>query len=78
MQTAMKEYQAAEKMFPKNLEMQYWHAITLANNKDINGAAKMLKAIYKQDKNWLELTRRLPKVGLLNTSAEDLKKLTSL
>lgn len=78
MATAMKEYMAAEKMFPGNLEMQYWHAITLANNKDVNGAAKMLKAIYKKDKNWLELTKRLPKAGLLNVSNDDLKKLTTL
>lgn len=33
MPTAMKEYNAAMKMFPNNLEMQYWTAITLANNK---------------------------------------------
>lgn len=78
MATAMKEYMAAEKMFPQNLEMQYWHAITLANNKDVDGAAKMLKDIYKKDRNWLELTKRLPKAGLLNVTAGDLKKLTSL
>lgn len=78
MATAMKEYMLAEKMFPQNLEMQYWHAITLANNKDVNGAAKMLKTIYKKDKNWLELTKRLPKAGLLNVNAEELKKLTTL
>jgi hypothetical protein len=27
----MDEYGAAMKMFPQNLEMQYWTAITLAN-----------------------------------------------
>jgi uncharacterized Ntn-hydrolase superfamily protein len=78
MKKAMEEYMAAEKMFPNNAEMKYWHAIALANNKDIDGAALMLKAIYRKDKNWLELTRRLPKVGLLSVSAGDLKKLCSL
>ncbi|CAM3779892.1 hypothetical protein MUGA111182_09300 [Mucilaginibacter galii] len=29
----MADYTAAEIMFPANLEMQYWHAIKLANNK---------------------------------------------
>jgi uncharacterized Ntn-hydrolase superfamily protein len=72
---AMREYMAAEKMFPANLEMQYWHAITLANNKDINAAARMLKAIYKKDTNWRELTRRLPKAGLLNVDAAAMKLL---
>lgn len=72
---AMAEYTAAERMFPSNLEMQYWHAITLANNKGVNEAAVMLKKIYAKDPNWRELTRRLPKVGQLTVSAKDLKLL---
>jgi uncharacterized Ntn-hydrolase superfamily protein len=75
MKGAMEEYGAAMKMFPKNLEMQYWTAITLANNKRVAEAAPMLQKIYKQDANWRELTRRLPKVGLLTVSESELKEL---
>jgi uncharacterized Ntn-hydrolase superfamily protein len=75
MPLAMAEYTAAEKMFPSNLEMQYWHAITLANNKGIKAAAAMLKKIYAKDPNWRELTRRLPKAGQLNVTAAELKML---
>jgi uncharacterized Ntn-hydrolase superfamily protein len=75
MKKAMEEYMAAEKMFPDNLEMKYWHAITLANNKDVKGAAAMLGAIYNKNANWRQLTRRLPKAGLLNVSEADLKLL---
>ncbi|RLD85227.1 MAG: Zn-dependent protease, partial [Bacteroidetes bacterium] len=32
MKTALKEYGAAQKLFPENLEMKYWTAIALANN----------------------------------------------
>jgi uncharacterized Ntn-hydrolase superfamily protein len=78
MENAMKAYTTAEKMFPKNEEMQYWHAITLANNKKIKEAAQLLKKVYKVNKNWLELTKRLPKVGLLNVTENELKTLTSL
>lgn len=76
MQLAMDEYNKAMKMFPNNLEMQYWTAITLANNKDIAKASEMLQNIYKKDPNWRELTKRLPKVGLLTASENDLKELT--
>ena len=38
MQKAMQEYGEAMKMFPDNLEMQYWTAITLANNKQVDKA----------------------------------------
>jgi uncharacterized Ntn-hydrolase superfamily protein len=75
MPQAMAEYSAAEKMFPSNLEMKYWHAITLANNKGIKEAAAMLKGIYAKDPNWRELTRRLPKAGQLTVSAGDLNLL---
>lgn len=75
MKSAMDEYNAAMKMFPENLEMQYWTAITLANDKQIERAAEMLQNIYKKDSNWRELTKRLPKVGLLNVSEVDLKEL---
>ncbi len=75
MPLAMKEYRSAMQLFPKNLEMQYWTAITLANNKKITAAAAMLQKIYKQDANWRALTKRLPKVNLLTVKAEELKEL---
>jgi hypothetical protein len=75
MPQAMAEYSAAEKMFPFNLEMRYWHAITLANNHGVVEAAKMLKKIYAIDPNWRELTRRLPKVDQLTVKPDELKLL---
>jgi len=78
MVTAMNEYNAAMKMFPKNLEMQYWTAITLANNKQVDKSLPLLKKIFTADANWKELTRRLPKVGLLNITEAELKKILSL
>jgi uncharacterized Ntn-hydrolase superfamily protein len=75
MKLAMEEYSAAMKMFPENLEMQYWTAITLANNKKVAEASKLLQKIYKKDANWRELTKRLPKVNLLTVSVADLTEL---
>ena len=76
MKLAMEEYGSAMKMFPKNLEMQYWTAITLANNKKVEEAAIMLQKIYKQDGNWRELTKRLPKVNLLTVTEKEFKLLS--
>jgi uncharacterized Ntn-hydrolase superfamily protein len=72
---AMEEYGLAMKLFPDNLEMQYWTAITLANNKDIKQASFMLQQIYKSDPNWRELTKRLPKAGVLQVTEQELKEL---
>lgn len=65
MEKAMTEYRLAMKMFPDNLEMQYWTAITLVNNKQTAQALPMFKRIFAKDRNWKELTRRLPAVQLL-------------
>jgi len=75
MNSAMEEYNKAMKMFPLNLEMEYWTAITLANNNEIAKASAMLARIYRKDKNWRELTKRLPKSGLLTVSENDLREL---
>ncbi len=77
MKKAMQEYTAAEKMFPDNLEMQYWHAITLANNGSVDEAAGMLRKIYRKDDNWRLLTERLPASGLLTVNQAAFKKLTA-
>lgn len=78
METAMKEYNAAMKMFPSNLEMQYWTAITLANNGEMDKALPLFKKVFAGNKNWKELTRRLPGVHLLTVSEADLKKILAL
>jgi len=72
---AMNEYNAAMQLMPANLEMQYWTAITLANNKQVDKALPILKKVFAADKNWRELTRRLPSVNLLTVSEADLKKI---
>jgi uncharacterized Ntn-hydrolase superfamily protein len=78
MASAMNEYNAAMKMFPANLEMQYWTAVTLANNKEMAKAIPIFKKVFAGDKNWKELTRRLPEVKLLTVSDADLKKILAL
>ncbi|MEA5137953.1 DUF1028 domain-containing protein [Arcicella rigui] len=72
---AMDEYHAAIKLLPNSAEMQYWTAISMANNNDIKKSSQMLQKIYSKEPNWRELTKRLTKVGLLNVSEWELKEL---
>lgn len=78
MELAMKEYNAAMAMFPGNLEMQYWTAVALANTKQLVKAIPLFRSIFSKDKNWKELTRRLPAVGLLNVKDTELKTILAL
>ena len=75
MELALEEYGAAEEMFPDNLEMKYWKAVTLANNERLEEALPIFKSIFSQDPNWRELTKRLPASELLTVSNEDLERI---
>lgn len=78
MENAMLEYSAAMEMFPENLEMKYWTAITLANNGKLEIALPMLKDIFTKNKNWKELTPRLIPSGLLNVTEKQLNQIMKL
>ena len=73
MKLAMDEYNKAMKMFPENLEMKYWTAITLANTAEFEKSLPMFKEIFDEDKNWKELTKRLKPVDLLTVDENKLK-----
>jgi len=74
-ETALKEYSAAEDMFPENLEMKYWHAVSLVNMNRIDDAVSLFKEVFAKDSNWKILTPRLINVGLLKINKSDLNKL---
>jgi len=78
MDNAREEYDAALKMLPENLEMIYWVAVSLANQKKIKEALILFERVFKKDENWRLLTERLPDSELLNVSEEDMKKILSL
>ncbi|MHA1477739.1 MAG: DUF1028 domain-containing protein, partial [Promethearchaeota archaeon] len=78
METALKEYDSALEMFPKNLEMKFWTAVTLINNQKITKALELFKEVFDIDNNWRILAERLPKSDLLNVSEEELEKILSL
>lgn len=78
MEKALVQYGEAEKLFPENLEMKYWKAVALANNGNFQESLPIFKEIYSKDINWKELTKRLPKSGLLLISDDDYQTLINL
>lgn len=74
---ALKAYSAAEALFPANLEMKFWHAISLANIGQVDKALPMFRHIFRQDKNWLILAKRLPDKGFLLVNDDDLEQIFS-
>lgn len=69
---ALREYSAAEAMFPDNLEMKFWHAVSLVNMGRLDEAQPLFEDVFAKDENWKELLPRLPGVGLLQIDEESL------
>jgi len=78
MKLAMKEYAAAEKMFPDNEEMKFWHATTLVNNGDLEAALPLFKEVFLKNENYKILTPRLVPIGLLIVNEQELQRILSI
>lgn len=78
MPLAMKHYSTAEALFPRNLEMRFWHAVTLANNGRLEDALPIFKKVFSRDEDWRKLAERLVPVGMLHLSESELERLRRL
>ncbi len=70
---ALRAYSAAEALAPDNLEMKYWHAVSLVNLGRVDEALPLFKEIFAEEANWRLLTTRLPAVGLLQVDKKVLR-----
>jgi uncharacterized Ntn-hydrolase superfamily protein len=64
-QKALFEYSSAEKMFPGNEEMKFWHAVSLLNMNKMKEGNKLLQEAFRMNKNYKILIPRIIKSGLL-------------
>ncbi|MFW9989222.1 MAG: DUF1028 domain-containing protein [Candidatus Odinarchaeota archaeon] len=75
---AFREYKTAQKMLPENLEIKFWVAVSLTNQKRMLEAIELFKEVFKKDRNWRILTERLPHSELLDLNDDELNKILSL
>ncbi len=70
LELAMTEYGAAAELLPGNVEVMYWAAVTLATSGSLDQAIPMFREVFAADPNWIELTRRLLKPGIIPDTPE--------
>jgi uncharacterized Ntn-hydrolase superfamily protein len=75
---AVREYAAAERFAPDNIEMVFWHAVTLVNAGKIEESLPMFKRVFAADRNWATLTPRLPKSKLLPDDQKIIQQILSV
>ena len=62
---ALREYSAASRLVPTNAEMVYWHAVALVNMGRVDESLPLFRKVFGMDRNWVTLTPRLVKSGLI-------------
>jgi uncharacterized Ntn-hydrolase superfamily protein len=75
---ALREYSAAEKLVPNNAEMIYWHAVALVNMGRVDESLPLFRKVFAMDRNWVTLTPRLPKSGLLPDDPKIIDRIVSV
>ncbi len=75
---ALREYGAAEKLVPNNAEMIYWHAVALVNMGRVDESLPLFRKVFAMDRNWVTLTPRLPKSGLLPDDPKIIDRIVSV
>ncbi len=70
LELAMVEYGKAAELLPNNVEVQYWAAVTLATVGQLEKALPMFRTVFAADANWIELTQRLYKPGIIPDTEE--------
>lgn len=70
MAQALRHYRAASKLAPTNIEMVYWHAVTLATNGKVDKSIPLFRRAFAADRSWMTLTGRLHKPGIIPDTAK--------
>jgi len=75
---ALQEYGQAREMFPQNVEMTYWTAVSMANAGRLQQALPLFKEVFNKNKNWITLTRRITSNGILSVSDSTLQQILTV
>lgn len=62
---AEREYGAAEKLMPEQMEMVFWHAVTLVTAGKTDDALPLFRRVFAAEPKWADLVDRLPASDLL-------------
>jgi uncharacterized Ntn-hydrolase superfamily protein len=75
---ALAHYGQAEALAPDNLEMKFWHAVSLVNAGRVDAAMPLFATIFRQDRDWQTLLPRLAEEELITVDDATLLRLVNV
>ncbi|MFN2262238.1 MAG: DUF1028 domain-containing protein [Psychroflexus sp.] len=76
--SALQAYHQAEKLLPNEDEIQFWKAVALVNAKQVKNSIPVFERLFKKNKKWQELLKRLPASELISIDQPALDYLLKL
>lgn len=76
--SALAAYGRAAALLPDsatNGELVYWQAVTLADLGRVEDAIPLFRRAFRQDRSWIELLWRLPRVGLVSADSATIARI---
>jgi uncharacterized Ntn-hydrolase superfamily protein len=77
-QEALQSYSSAAALAPEQIEMPFWHAVTLAGLGRVDESLPIFADVFRHDSAWRELLRRLQSAGMLAVSSQNLERILSV
>jgi uncharacterized Ntn-hydrolase superfamily protein len=77
-EAALSSYSTAAGMAPQQIEMPFWHAVTLAGLGRVDESIPIFTDVFQRNPAWKELARRLAPAGMMSVSAEDLARIMAI
>jgi uncharacterized Ntn-hydrolase superfamily protein len=75
---ALSHYREAEQLAPDNLEMKFWHVVSLTNAGRLKEALPLYTRVFQRDEHWCTLVPRLATASLLNVDAAALDRIVKI
>jgi uncharacterized Ntn-hydrolase superfamily protein len=75
---ALEHYEAAAKLAPEVVELQFWAALSMYTNGREAEAREVFKRVFAKERRWAELVPRLARVGLFPSDAGKLADVAGL
>ena len=75
---ALTHYGQAEALAPDNLEMKFWHAVSLLNAGRVDDAMSLFETVFRQDRDWQVLLPRLAEEDLVNVDPATLSRILNV
>ena len=74
---AMRAYEAAMKLAPDVVELQFWAAVSMYTNDRQKEGLALFRQVFARERRWIDLVPRLAKVGLFPNDAHKIAEVVA-